>query len=348
MNMKKLEDLFINANTPVLEAMAIIDKLASQIVLVIDKDYKLLGTLTDGDIRRGLLQGKSLNSESKNFMNRNYKFITEDEDESKAKIIMKDEFIKQIPVLNSKGYVCKLISLSDEFYKSNLPNSVVIMAGGKGQRLMPLTKICPKPMLKIGGKPMLEIIIQQCIDSGFRSIYLSVNYLKEKVIDYFKDGSHLGVDIKYLEEDKPLGTAGSLSLLPSSINDPILILNGDILTHVNFNKILDFHKDYNASATICARDHDFQCQFGVIKTNGISLESFEEKPIFKQLVNAGIYVIDPLVLGLIKKNQYRDMPDVLAYLKSINKSVIVYPIHEYWLDVGMQESFDKAGRDWSL
>ena len=222
------------------------------------------------------------------------------------------------------------------------------MAGGRGQRLSPLTNSCPKPMLKIGDKHILEIIIENCFRQGFRKFYLSVNYLKDQIIDYFGDGSKFGIDIEYLIEDKPLGTAGSLHLLPKSKSKNFIIINGDILTNFEFLNLIDYHKKHEAKATLCARQHKINIPFGVIQTNGVDIIDINEKPDICNYVNAGIYMIDKSIIKLIPKNEYLDMPDLLLLTKNLDKKVIVCPIHEYWLDIGEIDSLKSAYKEWPL
>lgn len=338
----------IPSNTSIREAMRIIDKGSMRIALVVDKDHRLIGTLTDGDIRRGLLHGASMAEPVDQLMNRQFRFVQSSDDHSEMLEIMRREDLSQIPVLDEDGRVTELLLVQELLSPPQLSNAVVIMAGGKGTRLRPQTEFCPKPMLLVGDKPMLEILLQQCIASGFRNFYFSVNYLKEMIINHFGDGSRWGVSINYLVENKPLGTAGSLQLLPNSLIDPFLVLNGDVLTRFNTSNLLRFHNEHQAQATLCVREHELTVPFGVVQTNGIELAGFEEKPTYRHLVNAGIYVIDPQLLPLLPPNQFTDMPSLLNYAQTAGHLVTVCPIHEYWLDVGRPETLQKAHREWSF
>ena len=212
------------------------------------------------------------------------------------------------------------------------------MAGGIGSRLRPYTENCPKPMLKIGTKPILELLLEQLIENGFTNFYISVNYLKEKIINYFEDGSRWNVNINYLLENKPLGTAGAISLLPKEIEKPFIVMNGDILTKFNLNQLIDFHNKNNSFSTICAREYEVSIPFGVIETDGIELKRIVEKPIYKNYINAGLYAFDPEVLEFLNKNEAKDMPDLINEIKDLKKKVILCPIHEYWLDIGRKET----------
>jgi len=254
--------------------------------------------------------------------------------------------LKYVPLLNSEHMLLDVIQVDGSQQPSSLPNVVVIMAGGKGTRLHPYTLDCPKPMLPIAGKPMLHILLDQCISYGFDHIYISVNYLKEQIIDYFGDGSRFGVKIEYLVEEIPLGTAGSLQLIPVVPNVPFLVMNGDVLTQLDFRHLLQYHNEHKSDATICAREDQFQLPFGVVKHSDSNFIAIEEKPITKYLVNAGVYVLGPEILKLIQTNTYLDMPTLLTKAKETGYKVNVCPLHEYWIDVGRPESLKQAHLDW--
>lgn len=344
--MVDLQALQLAPGTPVLEAMRIIDHGAAQIALVVDEQQRLLGTLTDGDIRRGLLHGATLDAPVERLMNRQFRFVRRSEDQAEVLEKMRREVLRQIPVLDAQGRVVQLLLLQELLSPAKLPNAVVIMAGGKGTRLRPHTEHCPKPMLPVNGKPMLEILLEQCIASGFRQFFLSVNYLKEQIIDHFGDGKTWGVSIDYLVEDKPLGTAGSLQLLPPSVQQPFLVMNGDVLTRLNPSQLLSFHCEHEAKATLCVREHITSIPFGVVLTKGVELAGFEEKPSYRQLVNAGVYVIDPQLLSLLSAHQATDMPKLLQNAQEAGHRVLVCPIHEYWIDVGRPETLKQAFKEW--
>lgn len=341
-----LHEICIAPGTPVLESLRIIDRGAAQIALVVDAQQRLLGTLTDGDIRRGLLHGATLAEPVEQLMNRRFRFVRTEDDQATVLEMMRREVLRQVPVLDDQGLVVRLLLLQELLTPSQLPNAVVIMAGGKGTRLRPHTENCPKPMLPVDGKPMLEILLEQCIASGFRQFYLSVNYLKEQIIDHFQDGRRWGVAVDYLVEDEPLGTAGSLQLLPGTVQEPFLVLNGDILTRFNPSQLLSFHGEHDAAAIMCVREHVVTVPFGVVQTNGVELAGFEEKPSYRQLVNAGIYVIDPQLLLLLPPHQVTDMPTLLQSAQQAGHRVAVCPIHEYWIDVGRPETLQQAHQDW--
>ena len=222
------------------------------------------------------------------------------------------------------------------------------MAGGLGQRLLPLTKNIPKPMLKVGEKPMLEIVLSQCIRSGLKNFYFAVNHLKEQIIDYFGDGSNWDVKIEYLQEDKPLGTAGALQLLPKNINKHLLVLNGDVLTNLKITNLIKFHFKNNSIATICVRENIQKIPYGVVNLEGNEVIDIEEKPSYTHYVNGGVYVLNPEIINLINNGQRIDMPELINLAKINSHSVIAYPINEYWLDVGQPETFNKARQEWKI
>ena len=347
--MVKLKEIIVNVNSNAINAIEAINKTNAYIALIVDNEMRLVGTITDGDIRRGLLNGKALDSNVREFMNKNF-FSMKEGELSKDKIekaFKKD--ITQMPILDSNGKVKELLQKEEMLKRCKLPiNTVVIMAGGKGKRLLPHTMNCPKPMITINGKPMLEIILEKCMHFGFDNFYISVNYLKDQIINYFGNGNNWGVKIEYLYEEQPLGTAGSLSLLPEDdkINNSILILNGDIITNLDLALLTEFHAKHNAEMTIAAKQSSYTIPYGVINTSGLELETIEEKPTYNFLVSAGIYIIKPSILKYIKKNTFFDMPDLVSIIKSNNSKVITFPIHEYWLDVGRPENLEKVSKEW--
>ena len=340
--------LFLKENDVVKKAMSIIDKTKAKLALVLDKKDSLIGTVTDGDIRRAILRGEALQSPVENIMNKKFKYLEESISINKSNSFFKDlkkESIRAIPVINKEKKVVKVIILDEIFGEAPVNSPVIIMAGGKGSRLYPITENCPKPMLQVGGKPMLELIINNYVSNGFKKFYISVNYMKDKIINYFGDGKKLNIEIEYLIEEKPLGTAGSLSLLPKTIDDTFIVINGDVITQLNPLDLLNFHESQNADGTLCAVETEFNFPYGVLETNGINLEGIKEKPSYKNLINAGIYVLNPKLISFIEKGKYLDMPDLFIKAKLNKKKMIVYPIHEYWIDVGLPDKFKKVQLD---
>ena len=341
-----ISDISIVSSASAFDAMCIIDRGSAQIALVVDEQQRLLGTITDGDIRRGLLHGETLVTPAERLMNRRFRFVRSGEDRAAVLEMMRREMLRQIPVLDTEGRVVELLLFKELLAPDQLPNAVVIMAGGQGVRMRPHTEHCPKPMLPVDGKPMLEILLEQCIASGFRQFYLSVNYLKGQIINHFGDGKLWGVAIDYLVEEEPLGTAGSLQLLPRSLQEPFLVMNGDVLTRLNPSQLLLFHVEHEAAATICVREHVVTVPFGVVQVNGVELAGFEEKPSYSQLVNAGVYMIEPHLLSLLPPHQATDMPTLLQSAQEAGQRVAVCPIHEYWIDVGRPENLLQAHQEW--
>jgi dTDP-glucose pyrophosphorylase len=338
--------VLISPTSSIFDAIESLNSSALQITFAEDDAGRVVGSVTDGDIRRALLAGYNLNSTIDNVMRRDFKALPDTASRDMTLRAMNRFQLRRIPLLDADGRLTKL-GLIDEFSTpARLNNPVFIMAGGEGRRLRPLTKSCPKPMLKIGGKPLLEIIIEQCIDAGFREFYISVNYLKEQIISYFGSGESWGVSIQYIEESKPLGTVGALSLIESIPASNLLVLNGDVLTKVNFEELLKFHESSEAQATLCVREHVVQIPFGVIEMNGTTVSSLEEKPNLTKYVSAGIYVVSPALLQHIPHHTFFDMPQLINRAISKDLQVSAFPIHEYWLDVGHPEALAQANGDW--
>lgn len=329
------------------EAIACLDRSAMQIVLVITAGDVLVGTVTDGDIRRGLLRGQDLSSPVISVVNRDPLVVPPQMGRDTVLQLMKANSLHHLPVVNEQKVVVDLILMSELLAMQQRPNTMIIMAGGKGTRLGELTQQCPKPLLPVAGKPMLEHIIERARLDGIHRFILSVHYLGHMIEDYFGDGSRLNVHIDYLREDAPLGTAGALSLLSTLPEQPVLVTNGDVLTDIRYGDVLDFHDRNLAQATMAVRQHEWQHQFGVVKTRGIDITGFEEKPVIKTHVNAGIYVLAPSTLAALEKGSYCDMPSLFMRLHEQGQRIIAYPMHEPWLDVGRPDDLAKAQRDYS-
>tara|TARA_A100001388_G_scaffold102838_1_gene75009 strand:- start:7525 stop:8595 length:1071 start_codon:yes stop_codon:yes gene_type:complete len=321
-----------------------------KIAIILNSKNELIGTICDGDIRRGLLKGLTLDSPYESLIQKKCVYAYCHTPQKEIIKLMRENVVSQIPIISEKNEFIGL-EVSDDLLPNKvvtpLKQSALLMAGGRGLRLSPLTDDCPKPMLPINGKPILEIILNQCINAGISNFYISVHYLSQKIKNYFGDGSKWGVKIQYLEEKSPLGTAGSLKLLSSKLEHPILVINGDVLNKANYKDLFTYHYLNKGDITICAREHILKSPYGVIEVDGIKFKSMVEKPIFRQLVNAGIYIVNPNIIDLIESNKYLDMPDLIEHCKEIKKKLLVYPVHEYWLDVGKPESLEKAHFEWS-
>ena len=315
-----------------------------QIVLVVSEDDKLFGTITDGDIRRAFLRGFNLDSKLDEVIHRNPYVVPPEIGRDLVLQIMQVNKIRQLPVVDKEGKVVGLHVWDSIVTPVTIENLMVIMAGGKGTRLRPHTENCPKPMLEVGGKPMLEPIIDRAKSDGFQNFLISLHYLGQMIEDHFGDGSQYGVRIEYLREQSPLGTAGCLSLLGNQPQLPFIVTNGDVLTDIHYNEILDFHTRQNAMATMAVRQYEMQNQFGVVRTNGVEIEGFEEKPVYRSHINAGIYVLNPEVLNHLDRMQHCDMPTLFERVKKNLGRAIVYPMHEPWLDVGRPDDLMEARR----
>jgi dTDP-glucose pyrophosphorylase/CBS domain-containing protein len=344
--MNSYNDILLNKDATIKEALKVIDKGAMRIAIILDEHKKVIGTLTDGDIRRGLLDGLSFES---NISNLYFKEpILANINDSKDVIIQKalSKQIYQIPIVDNDGNFVKLEELSTLLKVNAKHNRVILMAGGLGTRLRPLTHDIPKPLLKVGNKPILETIIENFAKYGFVNITISVNYKAAMIKEYFGDGANLGVNIEYIEETKRLGTAGALSLMKERPQEPFFVMNADLLTNVNFEHLLDFHMMEHSVATMCVRKYDYQVPYGVIETEGSYIISIKEKPIHKFFVNAGIYVLSPQVFEYIPKNEFYDMPTLFDDIIKDKLKSISFPIHEYWLDIGRMEEFQQANNEY--
>lgn len=345
--MKNWRKIAIDSKTTIIEAIKILDESATQILLIVGIDDTLLGTVTDGDIRRGILKNVSLDSPIAEIMNSSPVMSTEVDSRRKILSMMKRRSLKHIPIVNDRKQLIDLF-LSDELKKEEKKdNWVILMAGGLGTRLRPLTEDIPKPLLQVGNRPILENILEKFIEHNFHNFYISVNYKSEMIKDYFQDGEKWGVNIQYIDEQKRMGTAGALSLLSEYPKKPIIIMNGDLLTKVNFDQLLTFHQESNSMATMCVREYEYQVPYGVIKTSGHELLNIEEKPSYQYFVNAGIYVLNPEILEFIPKNEFYDMPTLFKNLIDRRLHTSVYPIREYWLDIGRMQDFEKANNEFN-
>lgn len=317
-----------------------------QIALVVDAQNKLLGTITDGDIRKAILAGKDLEITAAEAMRINPATSAASSPRAAILKVMRERRIHQMPLIDESGTVVDVLTVDDIIGAKQKSNAVVIMAGGLGTRLYPLTQDTPKPMLNVGGKPILETIIQSFIDQGYINFFVSLNYKAEMISEYFGDGSRLGASITYLHETTRLGTAGGLSLLPNNIDCPVIVMNGDLLTRISVDSLLDFHERENAIATMVVREDNYQIPFGVVEVNGTQIVGVTEKPTQRHLVNAGIYVISAKGLEDIPAETYYDMPTHFTKLASLGHRTAAFPLHEYWVDIGRLDELERAQREW--
>jgi len=342
---KDWQKTLIQPTTSIIEAMRLIDKIALQILLVTDEDKTLLGTVTDGDIRRAILKGGAMEDPIENVMNTRPTAFTADESVEDMLVAMRLLKISKVPVVDYKNRVVALEILEELLRPGHKDNPVVLMAGGLGVRLGSLTKNSPKPLLYVGNQPVLQTILESFIAYGFHNFYFSVNYKAEMIEEFFGDGSKWDVSIKYIHEDKRMGTAGALSLLPERPEMPFFVMNGDILTKVNFLQLLDFHTEHRAVATMCAFKYDLQIPYGVLQIDKHRLIEIDEKPVQSFFVNAGIYVLEPKTLDHIPVDAFFDMPSLYETLIDTRQEAAVFPLREYWLDIGHMSNFKRAQGD---
>lgn len=337
----------VQCNLSIKASIELLDKLELKILFIIDKDKKLVGTVTDGDIRRAIINNNQLSHSVDIAMNKNFVKCNKESElfDIESKILKND--LQAIPIIDNDGKITEVHAAGIHLNQIKKDNTVLLMAGGFGTRLIPLTDDCPKPLLKVGEKPIIQTIIENFIEYGFQKFVISTHYKSEMIKDYLGDGKNLNCSIEYLQEDYPLGTAGCLSLLSEyHLNKPIFMMNADILTKVNFNNLLDFHIKAKSSITMCVRHYTHQIPYGVIKTNNHFIESIDEKPTIVSKVNAGIYVINSDIIKLLDKGIKIDMPSLINNELEKNKAAVnVFPIHEYWLDIGQIEDYKKAQVD---
>lgn len=330
------------ANATLQQVISSLDETALQIALVVSADGTLLGTITDGDIRRGLLRGLTLGSAIDEIIYREPLVVPPQWGRDTVLQLMQANKVHQLPVVDEGRRVVGLHLWDDLMVPSQRPNPMVIMAGGQGTRLRPHTENCPKPMLPVGGKPMLEHIIERARAEGFQRFVLAIHYLGQMIEDHFGDGSRWQVQIDYLREESPLGTAGAIGLLSPRPEVPLLVSNGDVLTDIRYGELLDFHCRHGSVATMAVRQHEWQHPFGVVRTKGVDIIGFEEKPIARSHINAGIYVLDPDALDALSVGEHCDMPTLFSRLQERGARTIVYPMHEPWLDVGRVADYSSA------
>jgi dTDP-glucose pyrophosphorylase len=345
--MKHIDGIKLSPTSTVREALQIIDSGAMKIALVVGDGNKLLGTLSDGDIRRGLLNGLTLDDSIESVIFR--KPLVAHVNDSKETILQKAvaKKIYQIPIVDHDGTLIGIEEVDELLRPKELPNKVVLMAGGLGTRLRPLTDDRPKPLLEVGSKPILETIIENFAKYGFKNFILSVNYKAHMLEDYFGAGGKLGVHIDYIHENKRLGTAGALSLMHEKLQEPFFVMNGDLLTNVNFEQLFDYHHAHHAVATMAVREYDFQVPYGVVNVEDGHIRSIEEKPIQRFFVSAGIYMLSPEVLSYIPRDSFYDMPTLFTELITNKMTALSFPIREYWLDIGRMEELERAKSDYA-
>lgn len=320
------------------------------IAVVVDEEDRPLATVTDGDIRRAILDYTDLDNpisvllEQKSVDQRRPIMARFGTNEAELLRVMNEHSIRHIPLVNEAGRLISMANLSDMVRELELPMTAVVMAGGYGTRMRPLTENLPKPMLPVGDRPLLELIIEQLTKAGIQEVNLTTHYKKDMIVDHFGDGRDFGVEINYVEEDKPLGTAGSLALLGTS-DRPRLVINGDILTQVDFRAMLQFHQEHNADMTVAVYSTQTSIPYGVVDVNGVEITGVREKPIINHLINAGIYLLNPSVTKFVPSGRKYDMTDLITTVVNNRLRVISFPVTEYWMDIGQRDDYAKAQVD---
>jgi dTDP-glucose pyrophosphorylase len=319
-----------------------LNETALQIALVVAPDGAFVGTITDGDVRRGLLRGLTLTDPMDSVIKREAMVAPPEMSRDTVLKLMQSNHINALPIVDEKRALIGLHLLTELLAPSQRNNIMIVMAGGQGKRLRPYTENCPKPLLPVSGKPMLEHIVERACSEGFHRFVISVHYLGHMIKEHFGDGGKWGAEITYLDEDQPLGTAGALGLLHPRPTAPFIVTNGDVLTDIHYSELLNFHMRSDAAATMAVRLHEWQHPFGVVFTKGIEITGFEEKPISRTHINAGIYALDPRALDHLKPGEHCDMPTLFARLKDGAARTIVYPMHEAWVDFGRPDDFENS------
>jgi dTDP-glucose pyrophosphorylase len=340
-----LTDTLLPPQASIREAIACIDRNKPHVVFVVEEGRRLVGSVTDGDVRRGLLRGIGLDQPLREVMNSSPLSARVNESPLTIRELMVAKGLRHIPIVDRDQAILGVETLETLLHTEGRPNWVFLMAGGFGTRLRPFTQVFPKPLLPVGSKALIETILESFISFGFRRFFISVHYKAEMIKTHFGDGSRWGVRIDYIQEDEPLGTAGALGLLPEVPELPLIMMNGDILTKVNFAHLLEFHEENKSSATMCVREYDLQVPYGTVELEGQRLRRMVEKPTYTFFVNAGIYVFSPEVVSQVKHGDRKDIPQLIEEVQAEGREVMAYPIHEYWLDIGRMDDFERAQAD---
>lgn len=344
--MASWESVLIPPDLPLQSAIGVLDRGGLQIAVVVDEHRRILGTVTDGDIRRALIRQVSLTAPVAEVMARQPRIAPASSTKEHVLQLMERNQLSQIPLVDADGRIVAIETLHGLLHERRRDNAVFLMAGGFGTRLQPLTANCPKPLLNVGDKSILEIIIENFVHAGFHRFFISTHYMPEMIRDRIGDGTRWGVEIHYVHEEQPLGTGGALGLLPKdNIREPMFMMNGDLLTNLDFTKLLDFHENHGGLATMCVREYEHRVPYGVIESDGLRVMKMVEKPSYRYFINAGIYVLSPQILEAVGRGQRIDMPALLEQQMSANRLINIFPLHEYWLDIGHMDDFQRAQYD---
>lgn len=344
--MKFLVDKYcVQVDATIKDAMEAIDRNLTGGVFIVDENKRVIGVVTDGNIRRAILNGHSIYDGVKDIYTTNFKYVNKLVSKQKVKEIMLTFKIRQLPLLDEHGRLSEIYFLDDIISYKKKDNYVFILAGGLGTRLRPLTEKLPKPMLEVGEKPILERIIEQFKEYGFVNFIISINYMGEVIEEYFKDGRDFNVNIQYVKEEKKLGTAGSIKLAEKKLNKPFIVINGDILTGIDFDSFLNYHKENQYDITVGVRNYEMRVPYGVMVMENELIKSLEEKPTYTFYINSGVYVLNKEVVDYIPYNKEYNMTDLIEDVIKDKGKCGTYSITEYWSDIGHMEDFKKANED---
>jgi len=334
----------IVTQSPIKDALGKLNELGfDAIVFVVTHDFKLLGSLTDGDVRRGLLEGLTMESKVNEFIQKNPKYIQRGTYTIHEVIKYRDSNYRILPVLDKEGVVVNVVNF--RFFRSYLPIDTVIMAGGRGERLRPLTDELPKPLLKVGEKPIIEHNLDRLVSFGVDDFWITIKYLGEKIKEYIGDGSDKGVNVKYIDEVDPLGTIGALSLIKDFEHDNILVTNSDLLTNLDYEQFFLEFVNSGADFSVATIPYNVNIPYAILETDGARIKNFKEKPTYTYFANAGIYLIKKELCNKIPVNKFYNATDLLEYLLETNHKVTSYPLRGYWLDIGKHDDYKKAQDD---
>lgn len=343
---EQVRALFVTPEFPIRQTMEIIDRHASGIALVVDDKERLIATVTDGDIRRALLKHMTLDQPVGDLLDAAIKPITARHGSAHSSLLalMREHAILQLPLIDENQRVVDLVLLKNLQLDTGPSMQALIMAGGFGKRLMPLTEDCPKPMLPIGGRPLLELTLERLTASGVENVHISTHYLPDKIVEHFGNGSKFGVNLNYVQEKRPLGTGGALGLL-GDITQTTLVINGDIVTDLDFRAMVEFHREHDAAATVAVAKYDVTVPYGVVRHDGVEVTGLSEKPIIRQFINAGIYIVEPRVERYLERDKFFNMTDLIERLIAGGERVVAFPVREYWIDVGQTSDYERVQRD---
>ena len=344
--MKNYSEHIISVNTPVrdvLNHLTNLPNIESRTLFIIDKTETLIGTITDGDIRRGLIKGLDITSDVSFFMNSNFRYIVDSENNVEKIKHYRSIGVELIPLVNTEKKILKIFDLS--IVESIIPTSALIMAGGRGERLKPLTDSIPKPMLHIGEKPIIEHNIDRLIKYGVKEFFISVKYLADQIIDYFGDGSKKGISIKYIIENESLGTIGALSLIENISNQNIIVMNSDLLTNIDFEDFYNYYSNQDCAMCVASIPYSVNIPYAVLETENNEVVSFAEKPKYTYYSNAGVYIMNSDIRNKIPKNTFFNATDLMENIIQNKLSIKHYPILGYWLDIGRHDDYNKAQED---